>query len=116
MVSVVHLVNKSNCFADAPLVEINTTFETVVAGQSITLYCNATGKPQPTITWTKVGIAEVLANNATFVTWTLNRNDTIDNTIQYQCTGGNGVENPATDVANVTVHCKSVLQLFCRYC
>ena len=116
MVSVVHLVNKSNCFADAPLVEITTTFETVVEGQSITLYCNATGKPKPTITWTKVGFAEVLANNATFVTGTLNRNDTIDNTIQYQCTGSNGVENPATDVANVTVHCKSVLQLFCRYC
>lgn len=44
------------------------------------------------------------------------RNDTINKTIQYQCTGSNGVENPATDVANVTVHCKSVLQLFCCYC
>ena len=75
-------------------------------GESITLYCNATGKPDPTLTWTKVGNAGPLSNNAVLNTGILNRNDTTNNIIQYQCTASNGVESPAKAVANITVHCK----------
>ena len=78
----------------------------MVEGKSITLYCNATGKPDPTLTWTKVGNAGPLSNNAVLNTGILNRNDTINNIIQYQCTASNGVESPAKAVANITVHCK----------
>ena len=78
----------------------------MVEGKSITLYCNATGKPDPTLTWTKVGNAEPLSNNAVFNTGILNRKDTINNIIQYQCTASNGVESPAKALANITVHCK----------
>ena len=78
----------------------------MVEGKSITLYCNATGKPDPTLTWTKVGSAGPLSNNAVLNTGILNRNDTINNIIQYQCTASNGVESPAKAVANITVHCK----------
>ena len=78
----------------------------MVEGKSITLYCNATGKPDPTLIWTKVGNAGPLSNNAVLNTGILNRNDTTNNIIQYQCTASNGVESPAKAVANITVHCK----------
>ena len=88
------------------MVEINETAATVVEGESITLYCNVTGKPDPTLTWTKVGNPRPLSNNAVLSTGILNRNDTINNIIQYQCTASNGVESPATAIANITVNCK----------
>ena len=91
------------------MVEINETAATVVEGQSITLYCNATGKPHPTLTWTMGGSLVVLSNKTVLNTGILNRNDAIDNIIQYQCTASNGVESPATAVANITVHCKYCL-------
>ena len=100
------LLNKSCYVADAPFVEVNKTAATVVEGESITLYCNATGKPNPTLTWTKDGSLGALSYNAILNTGILNRNDTINNTIQYQCAASNGVESPATAVANVTVLCK----------
>ena len=88
------------------MVEINEAAATVVEGESITLYCNATGKPDPTLTWTKVGNRTPLSNNAILNTGILNRNDTINNIIRYQCTASNGVESPAKTVANITLHCK----------
>ena len=78
----------------------------MVEGKNITLYCKATGKPDPTLIWTKVGNARPLSNNAVLNTGILNRNDTINNVIQYQCTASNGVERPATAIANITVQCK----------
>ena len=93
-------------FADGPQVEINKTADTVEEGESITLYCNATGKPDPTLTWTKVGSLEALSHNAVLNTGILNRNDTINNITQYQCTASNGVESPAKAVANISVLCK----------
>ena len=93
------------------MVEINETAATVVEGESITLYCNVTGKPDPTLTWTKVGNPRPLSNNAVLSTGILNRNDTINNIMQYQCTASNGVESPATAIANITVNCKYKLYL-----
>ena len=100
------LLSKSYYFADAPLVEINKTADIVEEGESITLYCNATGKPDPTLTWAKVGSLEALSYNAVLNTGILNRNDAINNIIQYQCTAINGVESPAKAVANISVLCK----------
>ena len=88
------------------MVEINETAVTVVEGESITLYCNATGKPDPTLTWTKVDNPRPLSNNTVLKTGILNRTDTINNMIQYQCTASNGVESPATAIANISVYCK----------
>ena len=92
------------------MVEINETAATVVEGESITLYCNATGKPDPSLTWTMGGSPVVLSNKTVLNTGILNRDDAIDNIIQYQCTASNGVEGPATAVANITVHCKYCVQ------
>lgn len=100
------LLNKSCYVSDAPFVEINKTAASVVEGKSITLYCNATGKPNPTLIWRKAGSSGALSYNAILNTGILNRNDTINNIIQYHCTASNGVESPVTAVANITVLCK----------
>ena len=80
---------------------------TVIEGSNITFSCNASGKPEPVITWTKVGGSKVLSQSSSFTVMNVSRPGTPDNMIQYQCTASNGVEKPATATVNVTVHCKS---------
>ena len=78
-------------------------------GYNIALSCNKSGKPDPVITWTRLGNFEVLSNASLLTVKNVRRPGNSDNLIQYQCTASNGVENPAIAVANVTVYCKSVV-------
>ena len=78
-------------------------------GNNIALFCNKSGKPDPVITWTRLGSSEVLSNTSLLTVANVRRPGTTDNLIQYQCTASNRVENPAIAVANVTVYCKSVV-------
>ena len=78
----------------------------LVEGDNITLTCNASGKPQPVITWTKLGSPEVLSKKSSLTIVNVSRPGTPDNMIQYQCTASNGVETPATATVNVTVQCE----------
>ena len=75
----------------------------------MTLYCNTSGKPDPVITWTRVGGSKVLSNTSLLTVDNVRRPGNPDNLIQYQCTASNGVESPAIAVANVTVYCKSFI-------
>ena len=78
-------------------------------GNNIALFCNKSGKPDPVITWTRIGSSEVLSNASLLTVKNVRRPGTPDYVIQYQCKASNGVENPAIAVANVTVYCKSVV-------
>ena len=80
--------------------------DTVEEGNNITLMCNASGKPEPIITWTKLNSSVVLSNTSSLTIVNVSRPGTPDNMIHYQCTASNGVETPATATVNVTVHCK----------
>ena len=75
-------------------------------GSNISLTCNVSGKPDPSISWTKLGSSEVLSNISKLTIVNMSRPGTPDNVIQYQCTASNGVETPATATVNITVHCK----------
>ena len=99
-------------FAVAPSVEITKTTDNVVEGTNITLFCNASGKPKPSITWRKVGSSEVLSYTSVLTVLNVRRPGTPDSMIQYQCTTSNGVESPVTARANVNVQCKSMLLSF----
>ena len=97
-------------FEDAPSVGVYPTSSVVVEGKNVTLSCNASGKPYPRLTWTKVGgLGQVLSQTSTLIVNNVSRTVTANNMIQYQCTGDNGVGRPATAVANVTVHCKYLI-------
>ena len=97
-------------FEDAPSLDVYPTSSVVVEGQNFTLYCNASGKPSPRLTWTKVGgLGRVLSQTSTLIVNNASRTVTANNMIQYHCTADNGVGRPATAVANVTVHCKYLI-------
>ena len=98
------------CFLVAPSVEVSNTTLIVQEGSNIYLNCNASGKPEPSITWTKVDSFEVLSNTSSLTIMNVSRPGTPDNMFQYQCTASNGVESPATATVNVTVHCKYNVQ------
>lgn len=94
-------------FEDAPSVDVYPTSSVVTEGQNVTLSCNASGKPYPLLTWTKVGgLGQVWSQTSTLIVNNASRIVTANNMIQYQCTADNGVGRSATAVANVTVHCK----------
>ena len=79
----------------------------VVEGNNITLSCNASGKPEPVISWAKVGESgQVLSQSSSLTVTNVTRPGNPDHMIQYQCTASNGVDSPATVVACITVHCK----------
>ena len=78
-------------------------------GDNVALYCNKSGKPDPVITWTRLGSSKVFPSTSLLAVENVRSPGNSDNLIQYQCTASNGVENPAIAVASVTVYCKSAL-------
>ena len=87
--------------------DVYPTSSIVVEGNNITLSCNASGKPEPAISWTKVGgSGQVLSQNSSLTLTNVRRPGNPHNMVQYQCMASNGVETPAKAVANITVHCK----------
>ena len=90
----------------APSVETSNTILIAVEGSNVTLSCNASGKPPPIITWTRIGDSKVFPQGSSISIVNVTRPGTPDNMIQYQCTASNGVRSHAKAVANITVHCK----------
>ena len=78
--------------------------DTLVEGGNITLTCNASGVPFPSIRWVRIGQSGVLSQNPSLTVVNVSRPGTPDHMIQYQCTVSNGVGSPAIAVANITVY------------
>lgn len=100
-----HSLNFLICIVDPPSIKIHKKEVTVVEGHNTSLTCNVSGKPEPTITWTKQGSAVVLSNTSSLDVVNVSRHDATDGIIQYQCTASNGVGTPATATVNITVYC-----------
>ena len=90
----------------APFVEVIPQTVTVIEGGNITLVCDISGVPAPSILWTQIGSSKVVSHDSSLTIVNVSRPGTPDNMIQYQCTASNGVETPAMATVNVTVHCK----------
>ena len=92
---------------------VETTFtssssgdQTVNEGSSLTLFCNATGKPTPNVTWTRV-LENGTDGDVVFFgnPWFLvNISRTATGT--YRCTAYNGIGSPVNHWLNVNVTCK----------
>ena len=100
------LSGKMFLFPVAPFAEVIPQTVTVIEGGNITLVCNISGVPAPSILWTQIGSSKVVSHNSSLTIVNVSRPGTPDNMIQYQCTASNGVETPAMATVNVTVHCE----------
>ena len=82
--------------------------ETVTEGGSVTLSCNASGTPTPTVSWIKADGQRV--NGSELVLTNINRNETGE----YRCEASNECDN-ATETAHIDVQCKwDQIMLFCK--
>ena len=74
--------------------------EAIIEGGSVTLFCNASGMPSPSVLWFKVGGVE-LTNRSELVLTNISRNEAGE----YRCEASNLCGN-ATESARVDVLCK----------
>ena len=83
--------------------------QTVTEGSNLDLYCNATGKPAPNITWTRVledgTNSKVLFVGSHWRIVNIRRNFTG----QYHCTADNGIGSPVNHTFSVIVLCEYTL-------
>ena len=88
--------------------------QTVTESSNLDVYCYATGKPVPNITWTRVledgTNSKVLFHGNPWGIKNIRRNFTG----QYRCTADNGIGNPVNHTFPVNVLCEYTLyfQLF----
>ena len=79
--------------------------QTVNEGSNLTLFCNATGKPAPNITWTRVSEDEVLfVGNPWHI---VNIIRTYSGT--YRCIANNGVPSPVNSTISINILCEYTL-------
>ena len=80
--------------------------QTVTEGSNLDLYCNATGKPAPNITWTRV-LGDGTNSKVLFVggSWRI-VNIRRNFTGQYRCIADNGIGGPVNDTLPVNVLCE----------
>ena len=83
--------------------------QTVTEGSNLDLYCYATGKPAPNITWTRVlgdgTNSKVLSVGSSWRIVNIRRNFTG----QYRCTADNGIGGPVNHNFLVNVLCEYTL-------
>lgn len=80
----------------------------MLEGHDLQLFCFASGRPTPTITWVRVlsdgSESDVLHTNDTWDFLNISRTDAGT----YRCKAENGVGNPVSHTLRVIVKCKYV--------
>ena len=90
------------CFADPAEIQSAPSDQQIVEGNGVVLFCNATGNPQPNITWTKQGNKTVLSTSVNLNLVNLTRED---NGAVYKCKVQNSLGSAEVN-ATITVWCK----------
>ena len=91
--------------------------QVVCEGSLVTLSCNATGRPTPTITWTKVkdnGTDSAPLLPVVYGKYVLSNIQRSSNET-YRCTADNGVGVPVNRTVSVKVECKSSFLYCCDF-
>ena len=94
----------------APQITTHPQNTTVTEGNNITLSCNASGDPEPTISWFRGGSVLTSDDSRIFLgadskqltITSIKRN----NTGEYRCVANNSAGNATSDVAKLIVQCK----------
>lgn len=100
----------SQNFLDAPSVTSNSTRYNFTEGSDIKLSCVADGRPQPTITWTKIGESSDVGYPDTQTLIITNANRTKAGA--YKCTANNGIGESASASMRVNMFCKCLFVCF----
>ena len=83
-----------------------TVVRSVKERSDLNLYCGASGKPAPNITWTRVFVngseSQVLHTGTTWNIMNINKTDAG----KYRCTANNGVGSSVTHTITMNVLCK----------
>ena len=90
--------------SEAPLIKLPLGGKYYIEGSSVTVACEASGKPLPDVAWIRNGVLESSGNKAAFLKFNnINRTDAG----QYTCRANNSVEVTSIDTT-VVVHCKYI--------
>ena len=96
-------------FTDQPEIITHPKNVTLEEGLTMTLFCNATGNPPPTLSWTKDGSPinnnqgiPFSGDNKTLFIASINRSESGN----YRCVARNGLGNDLSNPAKVDVQCK----------
>ena len=88
---------------DAPKIDMRPLSQTVNESDNLELFCNATGRPAPQITWYKVADTLVpLSNGRALKVKNINRTGSG----VYRCRASNGIGTGVCASATVTVNCE----------
>ena len=89
-----------------PTVTLSSKVLFATEGDNVTLICNTTGIPPPSIEWTKVGDSTVLSSASVLNLYNIERSGTPSETVQYRCTASNGYGDQASALVTVHVYCE----------
>ena len=112
------MLTEKKIYADAANHPVQPTFTThpqsptVREGDNVTLFCNATGNPKPSITWTIDGLTlndtvhpriSLSSDNKKLTVKNVNRTDRHH---KYRCLANNSDETIISDPASLNVQCE----------
>ena len=99
-------------FSDKPAFITYPRSQTVREGDNVTIFCDATGNPKPTISWTIDGLTlnitvhpriSLTSDNKQLTVKNVNRTDSHH---KYRCQANNIVETITSDPASLNVQCE----------
>jgi len=100
-------LNLNSFSLDAPSITLHPANTTTTEGQNVTLACNATGNPSPSITWYKDGQLVIISGRFTqdSSSLTITKVSRFDEGT-YFCNATNDVNSRVSNSTYLTVDCK----------